>query len=73
MTTANIDVPSYYDPREVLAATFDDGLLAIHLGPALTCVEVNVLAAFLDSAGRTDGARYWLSSHQQDCEEPHLH
>ncbi|GAA2822461.1 hypothetical protein [Saccharopolyspora taberi] len=73
MTTTDIEVPSYYDPKEVFAETFDDGMLADHVGPALTCGEVNVLAAFLDSAGRHDGARYWLSAHQQDCDEPDLH
>ncbi len=73
MTTTSTDVPSHYDPIQVLAEVFDHGLLANDVGPALTCFEVNVLAGFLESIGRHDGARYWLMAHQQDCDEPHLH
>lgn len=73
MTTPSTDVPSHYDPAEILAEVFDHGLLANHVGPALTCSEVNVLAGFLESIGRQAGARYWLVAHQQHCNEPHLH
>ncbi|WP_406690341.1 hypothetical protein REH65_31220 [Saccharopolyspora sp. ID03-671] len=73
MTTPSTDVPSHYDPIQVFAEIFDFGLLANHVGPALTCSEVNVLAGALESIGRQDGARYWLVAHQQDCDESHLH
>lgn len=73
VTIPATDVPQYYDPAQVLVETFDDGMLANHLGTALTCFEVNVLAGFLEFTGRHEGARYWLLTHQQDCDEPHLH
>ncbi|GAB3289140.1 hypothetical protein [Parasphingorhabdus pacifica] len=73
MTITATEVPSHYDPIQILAETFEDEMLANHIGPALTCFEVNVLASFLDSICHHDGANYWLLAHQQDCDEPHLH
>lgn len=66
-------VPSYYDPGEILAEVFDDGMLADDVAGFLTCIEVNVLAGFLDAVGRHDGAEDWLQCHRAGCPTPHLH
>lgn len=74
MSLAHTDVPSHYDPVAVFAVVFDNGLLAGDLAPQLTCDEVNVLGGLLESAGHTDGARYWLRCHRDiDCAEPERH
>ncbi|WP_406690542.1 hypothetical protein REH65_32385 [Saccharopolyspora sp. ID03-671] len=72
MTTPNA-APSYYDPADVLAEVFDDETLADDLAAYLTCVEANVLAGFLDSTGRHDGAQCWLRAHRVGCNAPHRH
>ncbi|MBQ0928589.1 hypothetical protein [Saccharopolyspora endophytica] len=71
--TIPIAVPSYYDPGEILAEVFEDGILADDLAVFLTCIEVNVLAGFLHATGRHDGGDYWLRSHQAGCDAPHRH
>ncbi len=68
MTSTTID-----DPAKNLAERFNAPMIAAHIGPALTCGEVNTLADFLESQGHDDGARQWLAAHDQDCDEPDMH
>lgn len=68
-----VDVPSCYDPSAVLAFVLDDKMLAIHIAPDLLCHELNAVVGVLDSQGHAEGARYWLTAHQSDCDEPSAH
>ena len=65
-------VPAHYDPVTVFTDVFADGWLAGDLAEALTCSEVNVLAALLDSRDPT-AADVWLQEHRAHCRTPHLH
>ncbi|WP_017975765.1 hypothetical protein [Actinopolyspora halophila] len=62
-----------HDRQKVFADTFDDSILACHVGPRLTCDEVNALTGLLGALGRHNGSRFWLSAHQDECDEcsPH--
>lgn len=71
--TTPIAVPGHYDPGEILAEVLDDHLLADDLAVYLTCIEVNVLAGFLDATSRHNGAEYWLECHRSSCPTPHVH
>ena len=63
----------FYDPVGTFADVFADGLLAVHLGEALTCKEVNVLVGLLAFFGKHGSADFWLTAHLNDCDEPQLH
>ncbi|WP_431959363.1 hypothetical protein [Actinacidiphila sp. bgisy160] len=51
------------------ADAFADGMTAMHVGPNLTCTEVEALAAVLDAFDGADAARMWVEEHQTagDC------
>jgi hypothetical protein len=53
---------------------FADRMLSEHLGPQLTCTEVNVLAGSLEFSLRDrTSAGGWLAAHGEHCDEPALH
>lgn len=65
-------VPAHYDPVTVFTEVFADGWLAGDLAEVLTCSEVNVLAALLDSRDPA-AAEVWLEEHREHCSTPQLH
>lgn len=50
------------------AATFDDGMLADHVGKSFTCTEVDAIAGVLLAAGRDEAAVTWLECHAEGDE-----
>lgn len=57
-------------------STWNDSMLAYHVGPKLTCTEVGVLADLLSAAGASEAADTWLeghvdSDHDDEVDQPH--
>lgn len=65
------DQVSDYDPAVVRAflALFDGGHLALHLGPQLTCTEVEAFAAMLVELG-DPAASAWLVQDHARSDQP---
>jgi hypothetical protein len=63
-----------YDPLAVFVTVFSDPEYAADtVADALTCVEVNVLVALLDSRGEQAAAERWMDRHLRDCDDPARH
>lgn len=73
-----------YDPVRTFLDVFSDSITASEIGEALTCDEVNAMAALLEAYGATDAAASYLDSHRKPrepdgddpaprCAEPGLH
>ncbi|WP_411120588.1 hypothetical protein [Streptomyces sp. x-19] len=55
------------------ADTFDDGMLASHVGESFTCTETDAIASLLLAAGRRDAAVTWLECHADGDEYGDAH
>lgn len=63
-----------YDPLAVFVTVFSDPEYAADTAAdALTCVEVNVLVALLESCGEPAAAARWMAHHLRDCDDPPRH
>ncbi len=66
--------PLTYDSLAVFVQVFSDPEYAAEqIADTLTCVEVNVLVALLESCGQPRAAARWLAHHLRDCDEPARH
>jgi hypothetical protein len=66
--------PTHYDPLAVFVAVFSDPQYeAEQVADALTCVEVNVLVALLESRDQPEAAARWMAHHLLDCDDPARH
>lgn len=61
------------DTAQAFADTFNDGLLMNHVGPRLTCTEVEALAGMLRTIGAGHAADRWVTAHAVGDEEGDVH
>lgn len=64
------------EPYLHFEAVWDDSMLAYHVGPRLTCTEVEALAGLFRAAGADGAADTWLEGHVEvdhddEADQPH--